>query len=53
MKQHLNNLIERVLVARPGASPDHIRNLVPALREKSDEEIDKLVAPIRNRLASR
>jgi hypothetical protein len=52
MKQQLKNLIERVLIARPDASPALIRDLVPALREKSDEEIEKLVTPIRNRRAA-
>ena len=51
MKQNLKNLIERVLIARPDASPDDIRNLVPALREKSDEEIERLVSPLRARRA--
>lgn len=49
MNQQLKNLIERVFVARPAASTQDIRNLVPALREKSDDEIEKLVTPIRNR----
>ncbi|NNU82097.1 hypothetical protein HMH01_16795 [Halovulum dunhuangense] len=48
MKQQLKNLIERVLIARPDASPTDFRNLVPDLRGKTDEEIEKLVAPIRN-----
>lgn len=48
MKQQLKNLIERVLIARPDASPDDVRNLVPALREKSDEEIERIVTPMRN-----
>ncbi len=47
MKQQLKNLIERVLVARPDASPDDFRNLVPALREKSDEEIERIATPLR------
>lgn len=51
MKQQLKNLIERVLIARPDASPDDIRNLVPALRERTDEEIERLVAPTRDRRA--
>lgn len=51
MKQQLKNLIERVLIARPDASTDDIRNLVPALRERSDEEIERLVTPIRNQRA--
>lgn len=53
MKQQLKNLIERVLIARPTASPDDIRNLVPALRDKSDDEIEKLVSPIRNERAKK
>lgn len=48
MKQQMKNLIERVLIARPDATPDDIRNLVPALRDKSDAEIEAIVAPIRN-----
>lgn len=52
MKQQLKNLIERVLIARPDASPEDMRNLVPALREKSDGEIEKLVTAIRNRRAT-
>lgn len=51
MKQQLKNLIERVLIARPDASAQDFRNLVPALRDKSDEEIEKLVAPFRKRSA--
>lgn len=51
MKQQLKNLIERVLIARPDASTNDIRNLVPALREKSDEEIERIVTPIRDRRA--
>lgn len=51
MKQQMKNLIERILVARPDASPDDIRNLVPALREKTDDQIDRLVTPIRDRQA--
>lgn len=53
MKQQLQNLIERVLIARPDASADDIRNLVPALREKSDEEIERIATPIRNRRAGK
>lgn len=53
MKQQMKNLIERVLIARPTASPDDIRNLVPALRDKSDDEIEKLVSPIRNERAKK
>lgn len=48
----MKNLIERVLIARPDASIQDIRNLVPALREKSDDEIEMLVTPIRNRRAN-
>lgn len=48
MKQQLKNLIERVLIARPDASAGDIRNLIPALRDKTDDEIELLVAPIRN-----
>lgn len=48
MKQQLKNLIERVLIARPDASHEDIRNLVPALRNKSDTEIEKIVTPMRN-----
>lgn len=48
MKQQLKNLIERVLIVRPNASPDDVHNLVPALREKSDEEIERIVTPMRN-----
>ena len=48
MKQQLKNLIERVLIARPDASPEDFRNLVPALREKSDEEIERIATPIRD-----
>lgn len=51
MKQQLKNLIERVLIARPDATTQDFRNLVPALRDKSDEEIEKLVSPMRNRRA--
>ncbi|MFN3664036.1 hypothetical protein [Yoonia sp.] len=51
MKQQLKNLIERVLIARPDASVQDIRNLVPALRDKSDGEIEKLVSPMRDRRA--
>lgn len=51
MKQHLKNLIERVLIVRPAASTDDIRNLVPELRDKSDAEIERIVAPIRNQRA--
>lgn len=51
MKQQLKNLIERVLIARPDASPDDFRNLVPALREKSDEEIERIATPLRDRRA--
>ncbi|MCA1776662.1 MAG: hypothetical protein LC676_13950 [Loktanella sp.] len=39
MKQQMKNLIERVLIARPAASPDEIRNLVPALRDKSEPRL--------------
>lgn len=53
MKQQLRNLIERVLIARPDASPDDIRNLVPALREKSDDEIEKIVTPFSNQRAKK
>lgn len=49
MTQRLKNLLERVLIARPDAAPDDMRNLVPALREKSADEIEKHVAPVRNR----
>ncbi|WP_167852790.1 hypothetical protein [Pseudotabrizicola sediminis] len=52
MNQKLKNLIERVLIARPAATAQDIRNLVPALREKSDSEIEKLVTPFRNRRAN-
>lgn len=48
MKQQMKNLIERVLIARPDATVDDIRNLVPALRDKSDAEIESIVTPIRN-----
>lgn len=51
MKQQLKNLVERVLLARPDASLSEIRNLVPQLRDRSDAEIERLVAPIRNRAA--
>ncbi|MEI4263891.1 hypothetical protein [Roseovarius sp. D0-M9] len=47
MKQQLRNLIERTLIARPDAAPNEIRNLIPALRDKSDEEITALMATIR------
>ncbi|WP_297777330.1 hypothetical protein [uncultured Roseovarius sp.] len=53
MKQQMKNLIERVLIARPNASLEDIRNLVPAVRDKSDDEIEKLVTPIRNQRAKR
>lgn len=48
MKQQMKNLIERVLIARPDATVDDIRNLVPALRDKGDAEIEAIVTPIRN-----
>lgn len=51
MEKQLKNLVERALIARPDASPREVRNLVPALREKSDEEIERLVTPIRDRRA--
>lgn len=47
MKQQLKNLIERVLIARPEASVADMRSLVPALRDKSDEDIEKLISPMR------
>lgn len=50
-KQMLENLIERVLLARPDATTDTIRSFAPALQDRSDEEIEKLVNPIRARLA--
>lgn len=53
MKQQLKNLLERVLIARPDATLEDIRNLVPAIRDKSDEEVEKMVTPIRNQRAKR
>lgn len=50
-KQMLENLIERVLLARPDATTGTIRSFAPALQDRSDEEIEKLVNPIRARLA--
>lgn len=51
MKQQLKNLVERVLIARPDASISDLRNLVPQLRDRRDEEIAKLVEPMRNQHA--
>lgn len=51
-KKHLDNLLERILTARPDASNETIRNLAPDLRDLGDEALEKLVTPIRNRLAA-
>ena len=51
MKQYLRNLIERVLIVRPDATIQDFRNLVPELRLKSDDEIERLVTPARDKRA--
>lgn len=51
MKLQLRNLIERVLMARPDASASDIRNMVPQIRDLSDDEIAEIVDPMRNQQA--
>ncbi|MBE0455260.1 MAG: hypothetical protein IBX58_16495 [Roseovarius sp.] len=51
-KKHLDNLLERILIARPDASNETIRNLAPDLRDLGEEALEKLVTPVRNRLAA-
>lgn len=47
MNKQTRTVVERALMARPEASLQDLRNLVPALRPLDDAEIERIVAPIR------
>lgn len=47
MNKQTRTVVERALMARPEASLQDLRNLVPALRSLDDAEIERIVTPIR------
>ncbi|MDZ4311004.1 MAG: hypothetical protein U1A24_10680 [Cypionkella sp.] len=48
MNKQTRTVIERALMARPDASIQDLRNLVPALRPLDDQDIEKIVTPLRD-----
>lgn len=47
------NLLERVLIARPDASPGEIRRLAPPFRDVPEEELLKEITRMRQRIAGK
>ncbi len=49
MKLNTENLLDRILVARPDATPDIVRRLAPALSHLPDAELKARIAKARRR----
>lgn len=49
MKLNTENLLDRVLVAKPNATPDDVRQLAPALAELPDAELAARIARAQRR----
>ena len=49
MKLNTENLLDRILVARPDATPDDVRRLAPALAHLPAAELTARIAKARRR----
>lgn len=50
---NLENLLERVLLARPNAGVEDVRRLAPAFRNVADNELADQMARMRQRIAAK
>lgn len=50
---HSENLLERVLIARPDAGIEDVRRLAPLFRDVSDAALEGQLSRIRQRIAAK